>query len=55
MEILVNVERRVLLDMQSEIAGMGLCAEFEGMVPDQFMIDLNLDDGLFFLVHAKYN
>lgn len=54
-EVLVDVEWWVLLDMKPEVAGMCFWAELEGMISDEFVVDLHLNGGGFFLAHGKYN
>ena len=43
MEVVMDVERRVLLDVESEVGSMRLVVELEGVVADQLVVDLNLD------------
>ena len=43
MEVVMDAERRVLLDVESEVGSMRLVVELEGVVADQLVVDLNLD------------
>lgn len=53
MEVFIDVEGRAFEDVHSEVGGVRFGAEFEGVVANEFVIDLHFDD-LLFLVHAKY-
>ena len=43
MEVVMDVERRILLDVQSEVGSMCLVVELEGVVAYQLVVYLNFD------------
>ena len=50
MEVFVDVEGGVLEYVEPEIAGVCFGAKLEGVVADEFVVDLYLDDGGFLLL-----
>jgi hypothetical protein len=55
MEIFVDVERRVLLYVESKVASMSFGAELEGVISYEFVVNLHLNGCGLFLAHGKYN
>lgn len=54
MKIFVDVERRVLLNVESKVAGMCFWAELEGVASYKFVVDLYLDSRGLFVAHGKW-
>lgn len=50
-KVLIEIERRVIDEMEPEVAGVALSAELQGVVAYQFVVDMYLDEGVLVVRH----